>query len=90
MFNCHVCGSQEAREEQTNEIFQIDDKPVLVEHIPTMVCIRCGEKTFSRETTEEIRLLLHGNTKPVRAISMEVFDFFRAKPSIFGDTISYA
>ncbi len=82
MFKCHVCGSEEAKEEQTNEIFQIDDQPVLVEHIPTIVCSRCGEKTFSRETTEQIRLLLHGDTKPVKAISIDVFDFFRIKPQV--------
>ncbi len=75
MFNCHVCGSTEAKEEQINEIFQIDKKPVLVESIPAMVCVRCGEGTFSRETTEQIRRMVHGEAKPVKSVSMEVFTF---------------
>lgn len=75
MFRCHVCGSTEIKKEYVNEIFQIGDKPVLVEHIPAMVCVRCGEETFSRETTERIRRMVHGEAKPVKSISMEVFTF---------------
>lgn len=65
MSRCHVCGSIETKEEYTNEIFQIDNKPVLVEHIPATVCVRCGEETFSRETTERIRRMVQGEAKPV-------------------------
>ena len=75
MFRCHVCGSIETKKEYTNEIFQIDNKPVLVEHIPARVCIRCGEETFSRETTERIRRMVQGEAKPVKSVSMEVFTF---------------
>ncbi|MFH1288301.1 MAG: YgiT-type zinc finger protein [bacterium] len=53
----------------------IDDKPVLVEHIPTMICARCGEEIFSRETVERIRQMAHGETSPVKSITMDVFTF---------------
>lgn len=36
-----------------NEIFMIEGKFILVENIPAKVCARCGEPTFSRETTEK-------------------------------------
>ena len=75
MSRCHVCGSIETKEEYANEVFQIDNKPVLVEHIPAMVCVRCGEETFSRETTERIRRMVQGEAKPVKSVSMEVFTF---------------
>jgi HTH-type transcriptional regulator/antitoxin MqsA len=75
MFRCHVCGSTEGRKDFVNEMFQIDDKPVLVEHIPAIACVHCGEETFSRETTEEIRRMVHGEAKPVRSICMDVFTF---------------
>lgn len=75
MFYCHVCGSTEGKEGFVNEVFQIDDKPVLVEHIPAMVCNRCGEEIFSHETTEEIRRMVHGKAKPVKSVSMDVFTF---------------
>jgi YgiT-type zinc finger domain-containing protein len=54
MFHCHVCGFTEAKEGFVNEVLQIDDKPVLVEHIPVTICARCSEPVFSRETTEKI------------------------------------
>ncbi len=73
MFKCHVCSSEESRLELVNEIFQIDGKFHLVEHIPATVCSRCGEEIFSRETTERIRVMLHGDIKPVKSISVDVF-----------------
>ena len=31
--------------------------------------MRCGEETFSHETTERIRQMVHGEAKPVKSIS---------------------
>jgi HTH-type transcriptional regulator/antitoxin MqsA len=73
MFKCHVCGGESARSEQVSEVFTFDDRRVLVEHIPAMVCDRCGEATFSRETTERIRLLVHGAGRPLKTVPLEVF-----------------
>ncbi len=75
MFRCCVCGSTEAHDELVDEVFQIDGKLVLVEHIPARVCSRCGEATFSRETTEKIRRMVHGEAEPVKAVQMDVFAF---------------
>ena len=75
MFECHVCSFKEYHEELTNEVFTIAGKPVLVEQIPAKICSRCGEATFSRETTEKVRRMLHGETKPVKSIQMDVFAF---------------
>ena len=75
MFTCPVCHSQECREELVEEIFQIDGKYVLVDRIPATVCVRCGEETFSRETTERVRLLVHGNAKPTKSLALQVFEF---------------
>jgi len=75
MFTCPVCHAHESREKLTEEIFQIDGKYVLVDHIPATVCARCGEETFSRETTEKVRLLVLGRAKPTKSIPLEVFNF---------------
>lgn len=75
MFQCHVCGANEAKETFVDEVFHVAHKHLLVEQIPVTVCARCGEKIFSRETTERIRLLLQGGTKPVKSVSMEVFAY---------------
>jgi len=75
MFRCHVCGSTEARDELTSEVFWIDGQPVQVADIPARVCARCGEMTFSRQTTEAVRRLVHGEGKPLRSVQMPVFAF---------------
>lgn len=75
MFKCHVCNSEEFHQELVNEIFQIDGKFYLVEQIPAAVCSHCGEEVFSRETTERIRLMLHGEAKPIKSISVDVFSY---------------
>ncbi len=75
MFLCHVCGSTEASVEQVSEVFEIDGKHVLVEAIPATVCTRCSEAVFSRETTERIRRMVHGEAVPDRKEVMDVFAY---------------
>jgi len=58
-----------------NEVFVINEKYVLVEGIPASICRRCGEATCSRETTERIRRMVHGEAQPARAVAMEVFAY---------------
>ena len=75
MFKCHVCSSEESHIEYVSEIFQVDGKFYLVENIPAAVCSLCGEEIFDRETTERIRVMLHGEAKPIRSISVDVFSY---------------
>ena len=75
MFRCHVCGSVQAYEGSTDEVFLVEGKRVLIENIPVIKCARCGEATFSRTTTEKVRQLIHGQTQPVKIVPMEVFTF---------------
>lgn len=75
MFRCHVCGATEARSKLVNEVFLIDGRFVLVENIPATVCGHCGEVTFSREATEKIRRMVHGEAQPVKTVPLDVFAF---------------
>jgi YgiT-type zinc finger domain-containing protein len=75
MFKCHVCGNTSAKSDFVSEVFMVEERRVLVERIPVQVCERCGEATFSRETTERIRRLVHGASQPVRTVPLEVFAF---------------
>lgn len=75
MFHCHVCGSGDARAEIVDEVFNLNGKHVLVEGIPAKVCARCGDKTFSRETTERIRRIVHGHLEPTKSVPMDVFEY---------------
>lgn len=75
MFTCSVCHAHESREALVEEIFQVDGKYVLVDRIPATICARCGEETFNRETAEKVRLLVHGQAKPIKSLPLEVFEF---------------
>ena len=75
MFTCAVCHAKESRDEVVAELFQIDGQYVLVDRIPAIVCARCGEESFSRDTTEKIRLLVHGQAESTKSIAMPVFEF---------------
>ena len=75
MFTCSICGAREGREEFVEEVFRIDGNYVLVGHIPASVCARCGEETFSRETTERVRVMVHGQAQPTKSIALKVFEF---------------
>ena len=93
MFHCHVCGGNTAKPESVSEVFTIDGRQVLVEGIPAQVCERCGEATFARETTEQIRQLVHSTKPPVKTVPLDVFAFaadegspalVREKPKKYG------
>lgn len=75
MSRCEVCSGREFRREEVEEVFHVDGRYVLVEHIPATVCVQCGEKTFDPETAEAIRRRLHGERKPQRSVEMEVFAY---------------
>lgn len=75
MFQCDVCGSVKSRQQLVSEIFEVDGRRVLVENIPAQVCTHCGEPTFSRETVETVRRMLHGEAEPVGIIELEVFAY---------------
>ncbi len=75
MFTCAVCHANRSRDEEVTELVQIDGQYVLVDRIPAVVCARCGEESFSRDTTEKIRLLVHGRAESTKSIVMPVFEF---------------
>lgn len=75
MFVCNVCGSEESRVDTVSEIFEIEGRRVLVENIPVQVCVQCGEMSFSRETAEKVRRMIHGEAEAVGIVELELFEF---------------
>ncbi len=75
MFTCGVCHGKESRSESVEEVFRVDGRSVLVGGVPSTVCQRCGERFFSRETTEKVRQLVHGEAKAAKSVPMQVYEF---------------
>ena len=75
MSECSVCSAQEIRDAFVDEVFHVDGRWVLVGGIPAEVCMRCGEQSFSPDTAEKVRLMVHGEAKAITSVSMQVYDF---------------
>lgn len=82
MFHCHVCGKTESRQELVSEVFDIDGRLVRVEQIPAIVCTHCGEPVFSRDTTERVHRMVHGEAKPIKSIQMDVFAYRQSESQV--------
>lgn len=75
MFTCPVCNSSQSRVELVEETFRIEGRYVLVEGVPSEVCCQCGERSYSRETTEKVRSLVRCGASPRESVSMPVYEF---------------
>ena len=75
MATCIVCSADQSLTELVEEVFRVDGRYVLVGDVPATVCQRCGERSFSRETTEKVRLLVHGQATAARSVPLNVYEF---------------
>ena len=75
MFNCSGCGAAERRDESVDKVFNVDGEYVLVARVPSTVCQKCGERSFSRETAEKVRLLVHEHGKSPRSVPLHVYEY---------------
>lgn len=45
MSKCEICGGHKVHREEVEEVFYVNGRYALVEHIPaTVVCLQCGER----------------------------------------------
>jgi len=76
MFTCHIpAGRMRRKKSFVSEVFLIEGKPALVEHVPAKICSGCGEVIFAIDTTEHIRAMLHSPSQPTKRVSVPVFEF---------------
>ncbi len=52
-----------------------DDKYLFIENVPAEVRMKCGEKTYSPEVTDELLRFERDELKPVKTIKVPVFNF---------------
>lgn len=75
---CSACGSERVRESRTRSAFWHDDRLVVVDNIPALVCEQCGELFYEDQVAMGLDLL-RGDGFPraaaVRTIEVPVFDY---------------
>jgi len=67
---CDVCGEQAARTRQVSRSYGSGKDLLVIEGVPLISCLRCGESYFTAETLYEVeRIKLHrggfAETRPV-------------------------
>jgi len=71
---CVFCGGKVGKKTVTFS-YEEHDKYLLVENVPAEVCVKCGEKTYSPEVTEQLLRFARDEFKPVKTLEVPVFDF---------------
>lgn len=71
---CDVCGGV-MTEEMVTYTIQLDEKLVVVEHVPAKVCGQCGERLYSPDTVERLQKTVWEQRAPSRMLQTPVFDF---------------
>ena len=71
---CDVCGSP-MDEQMVTYTIQLEQKLVVVEHVPAKVCDQCGERLFSPDTVERLQKTVWEQRSPSRMLQTPVFDF---------------
>lgn len=86
MYKCAVaaCNSNDIRKETLDRVYQIDTgESFIVYGVPVMVCVNCGELTFSADNAEKVRAMLYGEDghKPAKRVTIPAFEFARLEPT---------
>ena len=71
---CNVCGGTRFEDRNVRQLFELGQKPVLVENIPARVCEQCGGATFSGETVELVPPTRPHGHPPDRRATVDIFD----------------
>ena len=72
---CEVCGIGEREDKLIRYSLSIRDRFVVVEHVPAIVCNRCGETTLTPEVVERLQKTVSATRTPDRTIETPVYEF---------------
>ena len=62
-------------EKKVTYAIELDGKFIIVENVPSRVCVKTGERFFAPETVERLQQTVWERRKPRRVIETPVFEF---------------
>lgn len=76
---CHVCGADMV-EKEVNQDYWVRGELVVIENIPSGVCIRCGERVLKADVGKQVIALLSDldGLQSARKIHVPVLEFRHA------------
>ena len=72
---CDVCGIGDRERKEIRYTLTIEDRLVVIDHVPADVCPNCGEISFSPEVAERLQQTAWGSRQPSRSIETQVYEF---------------
>ena len=72
---CEVCHGAERTEQLVRYSLFIGDRPVIVEHVPAIVCPNCGEESFQPDVVDAVQRMISAPPVPSRVIEASVYEF---------------
>lgn len=65
-------------EQEVMYTLEVQDRFIIIEHVPARVSLQTGERFFSPDTVEQLQTIVWDEKAPSRVIETPVFDFSRA------------
>jgi YgiT-type zinc finger domain-containing protein len=53
----------------------LEDRFIVIEHVPARICRETGEQLFSPETVSRIQAIVRGQRRPARLLQTPVYEF---------------
>ena len=72
---CEVCGIGERREKLIRHSLLLEDRLIVVEHVPASVCDHCGETTLTPDVVERLQEMVWQSRPPVKVLETPVYEF---------------
>jgi len=76
MYACIICGNTSFELTHRDEVFKLHGRHMIVENVPAYVCSRCGNKTVSTDTIQQIRSYLEQAPPPTKTVSLDVYSMW--------------
>lgn len=72
---CEVCAVGERIPQRIRYSLTVDNRLILVDHVPAEVCDRCGEVTLAPNVVERLQQTIWQQHPPARVIETPVYEF---------------
>lgn len=70
---CFKCGGKLEKKETRIEKW-VNDKLIVIEHVPVFECVECGKRYFDADTSLKLDEYFY-EKKPVKTIEVPVFEY---------------
>jgi YgiT-type zinc finger domain-containing protein len=71
---CVFCGGI-VEKKNTTFNYEEEDKYMVIKNVPTEVCTKCGEKTYSPAITDDLLRFAKHEFNPIALIEVPVYDY---------------